>query len=76
MLFSADNKPADCQAMLDAGSNTSGVYTIYPSQYPDGLQVYCDMKTNQSLASDLRGGWIVSPPHFSGIAKESTFKPR
>ena len=41
----------DCQALLDAGHNKSGVYNITPSQYPDGLEVYCYMN---------KKGWIVS----------------
>ncbi|XP_033646811.1 ficolin-2-like, partial [Asterias rubens] len=40
----------DCQALLDAGHNKSGVYNITPSQYPDGLEVYCYMN---------KKGWIV-----------------
>ena len=44
----------DCQALLDDGHTESGVYNITPSQYPDGLEVYCHMNTNQGK------GWIVS----------------
>ncbi|XP_033628048.1 tenascin-R-like [Asterias rubens] len=43
----------DCQALLDAGHNKSGVYNITPSQYPDGLEVYCNMNTKTEK------GWIV-----------------
>ena len=42
---------ADCQALLNAGNTKDGVYFIYPSQYPDSIEVYCDMTS---------GGWIVS----------------
>ena len=53
-LPSATTAPIlDCQALLDAGHTTDGVYTINPSQYPDGLDVYCDMTTDSK-------GWIVS----------------
>ncbi|XP_022107320.1 fibrinogen C domain-containing protein 1-like [Acanthaster planci] len=51
--------PADCQEWLDAGYNTSDVYTIYPTQYQNGLQVYCDMKKDESRWMGLQGGWIV-----------------
>ncbi|XP_071789678.1 fibrinogen-like protein 1 [Asterias amurensis] len=49
---STTTKPeyVDCQALLDAGHNKSGVYNITPSQYPDGLEVYCYMN---------KKGWIV-----------------
>ncbi|XP_022111616.1 fibrinogen C domain-containing protein 1-A-like [Acanthaster planci] len=51
----------DCQEWLDAGHYTSDVYTIYPMQYQNGLQVYCDMKTNGSRWMGLQGGWINAP---------------
>ncbi|XP_071790814.1 techylectin-5A-like [Asterias amurensis] len=44
--------PADCQAIKESGQDMSGMYTIYPSQYPNGIDVYCDMTTDN-------GGWIV-----------------
>ncbi|XP_022107533.1 ficolin-1-like [Acanthaster planci] len=53
------NYPADCQEWLDAGYNTNDVYTIYPMQYQNGLQIYCDMKKNESRWMGLQGGWIV-----------------
>ncbi|XP_033628083.1 fibrinogen-like protein 1 isoform X2 [Asterias rubens] len=43
----------DCQALLDDGHTESGVYNITPSQYPDGLEVYCHINTNS------KKGWIV-----------------
>ncbi|XP_071790542.1 microfibril-associated glycoprotein 4-like [Asterias amurensis] len=51
---STTTKPVyvDCQALLDAGHNKSGVYNITSSQYPDGLEVYCHMTTYSK-------GWIV-----------------
>ena len=41
-----------CQKLLEAGIVDSGVYTIYPDGFSDGLEVYCDMETDG-------GGWIV-----------------
>ncbi|XP_038061076.1 uncharacterized protein LOC119731864 [Patiria miniata] len=49
------DKPKDCHALYDARIRDSGVYTIYPSQYPEGLQVYCD-----------GNGWIVFQDRFDG----------
>ncbi|XP_071790631.1 uncharacterized protein [Asterias amurensis] len=50
----------DCQDLFDAGHNKSGVYNITPSQYPDGLEVYCHMNTNN------RKGWIVFQRRVDG----------
>ncbi|XP_071789732.1 ficolin-2-like [Asterias amurensis] len=41
-----------CQELLEAGQKVSGVFTIFPARFADGLQVYCDMETDG-------GGWIV-----------------
>ncbi|XP_038058717.1 microfibril-associated glycoprotein 4-like [Patiria miniata] len=41
-----------CDEVLQAGHNVSGIYTIFPAGFNDGLQVYCDMETDG-------GGWIV-----------------
>lgn len=47
-------RPIDCREILQAGNTRSGVYTIYPENFPQGsLDVYCDMDTDG-------GGWIVS----------------
>ncbi|XP_022111615.1 uncharacterized protein LOC110990830 [Acanthaster planci] len=54
-----DHDITNCQEWLDAGYNTSDVYTIYPMQYQNGLQVYCDMKKDESRWMGLQGGWIV-----------------
>ncbi|XP_033627325.1 fibroleukin-like [Asterias rubens] len=43
---------SSCQELLEAGQNVSGVFTIFPARFADGLQVYCDMETDG-------GGWIV-----------------
>ncbi|XP_071794514.1 ficolin-2-like [Asterias amurensis] len=45
---------ASCKELLHAagGNISSGVYTIFPSNLTEGLEVYCDMEGND-------GGWIV-----------------
>ncbi|XP_071794512.1 ryncolin-1-like [Asterias amurensis] len=45
---------ASCKELLQAagGNISSGVYTIFPSNLTEGLEVYCDMEGND-------GGWIV-----------------
>ena len=52
-----DDNHVDCQTLLDAGNTVSGVYTIYPLQYPDGLEVYCNMNNGT--------GWMVSEVQFT-----------
>ena len=47
-----DDRYCSCKKLLEAGHSKSGVYTIYPAAYSDGLDVYCDMDTDD-------GGWIV-----------------
>ncbi|XP_038053525.1 microfibril-associated glycoprotein 4-like [Patiria miniata] len=42
---------SDCQSFLKAGY-VSGIYTIFPDGFADGLRVYCDMETDG-------GGWLV-----------------
>ncbi|XP_038052344.1 ficolin-1-like [Patiria miniata] len=43
---------SDCQSLLEAGYSVSGIYTIFPAGFADGLRVYCDMETDG-------GGWLV-----------------
>ncbi|XP_033627252.1 angiopoietin-4-like [Asterias rubens] len=45
-------KLTSCKQLLEAGVHESGVYTIFPLEFTDGLEVYCDMETDG-------GGWIV-----------------
>ncbi|XP_033646890.1 ficolin-2-like [Asterias rubens] len=42
---------SSCQELLEAG-HVSGIYTIFPAGFNDGLQVYCDMDTDGE-------GWMV-----------------
>ena len=47
------NQYRSCKTLLDAGYQSSGIYTIYLAGFGDcGLRVYCDMDTDG-------GGWIV-----------------
>ncbi|XP_022100015.1 fibrinogen C domain-containing protein 1-A-like [Acanthaster planci] len=55
-----DEKPCDCAELHSHQINRSGVYTIYPSMYPDGLEVYCDMD------AVYPHGWIVFQRWFDG----------
>ncbi|XP_071790749.1 angiopoietin-4-like [Asterias amurensis] len=44
-IICAETRHYDCQDYLKANSTSmSGVYTIYTSKYPRGLDVYCNMK--------------------------------
>ena len=43
----------DCGDIQDMGFETSGVYRIYPAGIRNGIEVYCDMETDD-------GGWLVS----------------
>ncbi|XP_038058731.1 fibrinogen C domain-containing protein 1-like [Patiria miniata] len=51
-LFSVPPRFRGCDEVLQAGQAVSGIYTIFPAGFNDGLQVYCDMETDGV-------GWIV-----------------
>ncbi|XP_071835376.1 uncharacterized protein [Apostichopus japonicus] len=42
----------DCYDLYVSGTRNDAVYTIYPDDWPSGVQVYCEMESN-------RGGWTV-----------------
>ncbi|XP_038061697.1 ficolin-3-like [Patiria miniata] len=47
------NRYRSCKMLLDAGYCSTGIFTIYPEGFGNGiLRVYCDMETDG-------GGWIV-----------------
>ncbi|XP_071835761.1 uncharacterized protein [Apostichopus japonicus] len=43
--------PKDCKDLL-TDDTRDGVYTVYPDNWPNGIQVYCEMESNG-------GGWTV-----------------
>ncbi|NP_001122015.1 fibrinogen C domain-containing protein 1 [Danio rerio] len=44
------SRPRDCSDIYASGQREDGIYSVFPTHYPAGFQVYCDMSTDG-------GGW-------------------
>ncbi|KAJ8006084.1 hypothetical protein DPEC_G00124590 [Dallia pectoralis] len=46
------SRPRDCSDIYAGGQREDGIYSVFPTHFPAGFQVFCDMTTDE-------GGWTV-----------------
>ncbi|MGH0191002.1 UNVERIFIED_CONTAM: hypothetical protein FKN15_055526 [Acipenser sinensis] len=49
------SRPRDCSDIYTSGQREDGIYSVFPTHYPSGFQVFCDMSTDG-------GGWTAPGP--------------
>ncbi|KAG9354244.1 hypothetical protein JZ751_012368 [Albula glossodonta] len=60
-----DDRPRDCSDIYTNGQREDGIYSVFPTHYPAGFQVFCDMTTDG-------GGW-TKHKHLRGSCGSCVF---